>query len=291
VRGVSIAVTLQGSVRPFWKGGNVLGPERLGGDLSAAMRCPVTRRRFLGLAGLAGLGVCVNLHGGTPPDDFYVETVEASQPTFDRGTYRLVVDGLVRRQRSFTYPQLLWLPSARQTCDFRCVEGWGVDDVPWEGIQLSTLMKLTQPLASARFITFHCLGGTYRESLSLEQAQLPYALLAYCMYGHPLPAEHGSPLRLVFPRMLGYKSAKWVTRVEFRAERDLGYWAGFGVDPWVSDPQPCSSISRFGGCRSCRLEALVGQRKLWGATQIPTPTNMPLPAETTQAGQGCGTQP
>jgi len=122
-----------------------------------------------------------------------VRTVESPQPTFDRHTYRLVVDGLVRHPRSFTYPQLLWLPSARQTCDFRCIEGWGVDDVPREGIHLRTLMKLTRPLANARFITFHCLGDMYRESLSLDQAELPYALLAYCMYGHPLLPERGSP--------------------------------------------------------------------------------------------------
>jgi DMSO/TMAO reductase YedYZ molybdopterin-dependent catalytic subunit len=203
-----------------------------------------------------------------------------------------VVDGLVRRPLSFTYRQLLGLPSARQTCDFQCIEGWSVDDVPWEGIQLRTLLRMARPLADARFVTFHCLGDMYEESLTLEQAELPHALLAYCMYGHPLPPERGSPLRLVFPRMLGYKGAKWVTRVEFRAGRDRGYWESFGapLDPWVEDPDPCSA-GGFGGCRSCRLEAWLDEGKRRRAAAIPMPTKTSLAAETAQAGQDCGAQP
>ena len=268
----------------------MLHPGWLNNDLRAAMRCPVTRRHFLGLLGIAGLGACVNAHAGTVPDNFYERTVESPLPAFDRDTYHLVVDGLVRRPLTFNYRQMLWLPSSRQTCDFRCVEGWGVDDVPWEGVQLRTLMRLARPLADARFVTFHCLGDVYKESLTLEQAEMPHALLAYCMYGHPLPAEHGSPLRLVFPRMVGYKGAKWVMRVEFRAERVPGYWGGFGVDPWVEDPQPCS-INRSRGCRSCRAEALFGQRRGWLTAATPTPTKTSLPAETAQGGLDCGTQP
>jgi DMSO/TMAO reductase YedYZ molybdopterin-dependent catalytic subunit len=277
----------------------VLRPGSLKDDRWSALRCLVTRRRFLGLLGVAGLGAYAGARAGalagaladalapasTVPDNFYVRTAESLQPIFDRDTYRLVVDGLVRRPLSFAYGQLLRLPSERQTCDFRCIEGWGVDDVPWEGIQLRTLLRMTRPLADARFVTFHCLGETYEESLSLEQAELSHALLAYCMYGHPLPPEHGSPLRLVFPRMLGYKSAKWVTRLEFRAERDRGYWERLGapVDPWVEDPDPCSA-GGFGGCRSCRLEAWLDEWKRRRAAAIPTPGRAPLTAGTAQAG-------
>jgi len=92
--------------------------------------------------------------------------------------------------------------------------------------------------------------------------------------------------------MLGYKGAKWVTRVEFRAERDLGYWERYGapVDSWLEDEQPCN-VNRLGGCPSCWLEALQDQRKRWGATEIPSPAKMSLPAGTTKAGQDCSTQP
>jgi DMSO/TMAO reductase YedYZ molybdopterin-dependent catalytic subunit len=210
-------------------------------DLHAVLRRPMARRAFLSLLGLAGLAACVRDETSSPPGGFLERTVESSRPEFDPDTYRLVVNGLVRKPLNFTYQDLLSLPSASQTCDFRCVEGWGVDKVPWEGVRLQSLTDMAQPLGEARFVTFHSLGDQYQESLSLEQAGLPGVMLAYRMYGDDLPPERGSPLRLVFPRMFGYKGAKWVTRVEFRADQDPGYWEGFGYpyDAWVGDEQPC----------------------------------------------------
>jgi DMSO/TMAO reductase YedYZ molybdopterin-dependent catalytic subunit len=212
-------------------------------DLHAVMRHPMGRRAFLSLLGLAGLAACVGDESSSPPAGFLERTVEFPRPGFDPSTYRLEVNGLVQTPLSFAYSEVLSLPSVSFTCDFRCVEGWGVDDVPWEGVQLRTLMAMARPTAEARFVTFHCLGDVYRESLSLEQAELPIALLAHRVHGHALPPERGSPLRLVFPRMLGYKGAKWVTQVEFRTERDIGYWEqlGYPADAWTEDEQPCGN--------------------------------------------------
>ena len=37
------------------------------------------------------------------------------------------------------------------------------------------------------------------------------------------------------PRMYGYKGSKWLTRIEFRDRRDIGYWEqrGWRVDAWI----------------------------------------------------------
>ena len=220
------------------------GTDRRYHDLRDAVRRPMARRAFISLLGLAGLAACVRDESGSSPGDgtssppagntsassgdFRERTVESRRPEFDPSTYRLVVNGLVRTPLTFTYSELLALPAVQHTCDFRCVEGWGVAGVPWQGFELRTLAALAEPTSEAQFVTFHCLGDAYRESLSLEQAELPTALLAYRVCGRDLPPERGSPLRLVFPRMVGYKGAKWVTRVEFRSERDSGYWEQFG---------------------------------------------------------------
>ncbi len=163
-------------------------------------------------------------------------TVESPRPEFDPATYRLVIDGLVERPITLSYEQLRALPAVRQVSDFHCVEGWGVDDVQWDGVRLQTIIDVARPAAGAGFITFHSLGAVYRDSLTLRQANLPDVMIAYDMDGESLRPSHGLPLRLVMPRMFGYKGPKWLTRIEFRDARDIGYWErrGWAVDAWIN---------------------------------------------------------
>jgi DMSO/TMAO reductase YedYZ molybdopterin-dependent catalytic subunit len=136
---------------------------------------------------------------------------------------------------TFTYDELRSLPPVHQVSDFKCVEGWGVDDVRWDGVRLQSLIDMARPASTAGFVTFHSLGEIYRDSLTIEQALLPDAMIAYDMDGAPLSPDHGLPLRLVMPRMFGYKGPKWLTRIEFRDRRDIGYWQtrGWKVDAWI----------------------------------------------------------
>ena len=57
------------------------------------------------------------------------------------------------------------------------------------------------------------------------------------MDGKPLSRRHGCPARLVMPRMYGYKSVKWVTRIEVidDDQRPIGYWEqrGYDKDAWI----------------------------------------------------------
>lgn len=165
-----------------------------------------------------------------------INTVENPRPEFDPQAYRLVIDGLVTRPSVLTYDELRALPAVRQISDFHCVEGWGVPDVQWDGVRLQTLIAMAGPQADAEYITFHSLGGIYRDSLTIRQAELPDVLIAYDMDGAQLPAKHGAPLRLVMPRMYGYKGSKWLTRIEFRDAQDIGYWEerGWRVDAWIN---------------------------------------------------------
>jgi len=44
--------------------------------------------------------------------------------------------------------------------------------------------------------------------------------------------ENGFPLRLVIPRMYGYKGVKWVERIVFTEAQEIGYWEqrGYSTD-------------------------------------------------------------
>jgi DMSO/TMAO reductase YedYZ molybdopterin-dependent catalytic subunit len=76
---------------------------------------------------------------------------------------------------------------------------------------------------------------TYYESLDMVDANHPQTILAYELNDQPLPIPNGAPLRLRVERQLGYKHAKYLSRIELVASlRDIrggkgGYWEdGYG---------------------------------------------------------------
>lgn len=163
---------------------------------------------------------------------FRINTVERT-PRRDVDRWSLRVDGLVAEPGTYDANGLHRLGRVPVVASFQCVEGWGVQDVRWEGVPLARAIERARPLPEARFATFHTLGGVYTESLTLAQALRADVLLADARDGAPLPEDQGLPLRLVVPFMFGYKSAKWVNRVELTRVRHVGYWERRG---WLLDP-------------------------------------------------------
>jgi hypothetical protein len=143
-------------------------------------------------------------------------------------SWRLRVDGLVENPFEIDFAELIALPRQDQVTDFHCVEGWSVYDVPWNGVHLSRMVERARPLGSATYVSFHTIGGKYNESLPLAVALEPRTMLSYGIGGFTLPLRHGFPLRLVIPRLLGYKNAKYVERIEFTDEPLYGYWVNVG---------------------------------------------------------------
>ena len=154
--------------------------------------------------------------------------------------YELVVDGLVRRPRSFTLDALKSrFARVSQITRHDCVEGWSVIG-KWTGVRTADLLADVGPLAEARFAVFNCMdddgqGNLYFESLNMHQLTHPQTLLAYDLNDAPVPVKNGAPLRLKVPTQLGYKSAKYVRRIKFVAELGGdygrgGYWENIGYE-------------------------------------------------------------
>lgn len=214
-------------------------------------RVRYSRRRFLKMAGGLAAGLAAMLSfgywargkgapqgsvdsggGGAQDTDRFlaafpvrsVEEVSRVRPE----QWVIEVDGLVAAPLSIDFDAWQKLPRLQQTVDFHCVEGWSVDKVGWDGVPLSALLDQAQPLPQASVVRFHAEGGTYQDDLTLEQARDPAVVLADTVEGHPLPPEHGGPVRLIVPSQLGYKSVKWVARIELDDERRKGYWEEYG---------------------------------------------------------------
>jgi DMSO/TMAO reductase YedYZ molybdopterin-dependent catalytic subunit len=133
-------------------------------------------------------------------------------------SYRLVVDGSVERPQAFSLDRLQAMRQMSEITRHDCVDGWSAI-AEWSGVRLSEVLAIVRPQTNARYVVFHCMDRDersvqYYESLDLGQANHPQTLLALRMNGRPMPVEHGAPVRLRVPTQLGYKSAKWVQRIE-----------------------------------------------------------------------------
>jgi DMSO/TMAO reductase YedYZ molybdopterin-dependent catalytic subunit len=89
--------------------------------------------------------------------------------------------------------------------------------------------------AGAKALRFRSFDGTYTESLTLEQARRDDVLVAYELEGEELSDAHGGPVRLYVAPMYGYKSIKWLERIEVTDEVVPGYWEerGYDTDAWI----------------------------------------------------------
>ncbi len=171
----------------------------------------------------------------TPTDAAYDDMVARNF-----SPYRLAIDGAVEHRRTFSLAQLDAMTQSTQITRHDCVEGWSAI-AKWSGVRLSDVLALVKPRADARYVVFHCMdrddqGTPYYESLDLHEAMHPQTILALRFNGAPMPPDHGAPVRLRVPTQLGYKSAKWVKRIEvvgsFAAiySGKGGYWEDQGYE-------------------------------------------------------------
>ncbi len=217
----------------------------------------VGRRTVLGLLGVGVAGIAVGAQvdgavggvltkvssslgglGALLPgaDNFRIYTVTGTIPTVDAASYRLVVDGMVERPLSLGLDDLrIRLPRTKLVHYFQCVTGWRVPDVHWEGVRLSAVLDAAGVRKGATALRFFSGDGEYTESLTLSQARLPNVLVADRMIGDDVTPDHGGPVRLYVAPMYGYKSIKWLDRIEVTDRIVPGYWenGGYPVNAWI----------------------------------------------------------
>jgi len=219
---------------------------------------PIGRRVVLGILGLGAVGVVVGdgvqrgidhalsplqstgvgkLVPGGGSWTFYTVTngFPAAPPD-----YRLQVGGLVRRPMALTVDELRRLPATHLTRNWQCVTGWQVADVHWVGVRLTDLFARAGMHPGVKGFRFWSFDGVYTETLTLEQAHQSGAIIAYSMLGKPVTRAHGGPVRLYVPGMFGYKSIKWLQRVEAVSALPEGYWEHYGypIDGWIDGRPP-----------------------------------------------------
>lgn len=183
--------------------------------------------------------------------------------------WTLRLSGLVAREREIGLEEILRIPAEERVLRFRCVEAWAMT-VPWTGFPMSNLLRLAEPLSSARYLVFETVAHRdsmpglrqawypwpYIEGCTIEEAANELAFVATGMYGRPLPPQNGGPIRVLFPWKYGFKSGKSIVAVHFTDRRPVSFWErvqgneyGFwaNVNPEVPHPRWSQATERLLG--------------------------------------------
>ncbi len=113
------------------------------------------------------------------------------------------------------------LPRSEQVSDFHCVTTWSRRSLRWGGVRFvdfynAVVLPRARPLSGATLVALRGQDGA-RTGMLLTDLLGEDVMLADTLEGEPLSVEHGAPVRLVAPAHYGYKSMKYLTRLEFRS--------------------------------------------------------------------------
>lgn len=113
---------------------------------------------------------------------------------------------------------------------------WGhavIGNATWSGVKLrDLLLRLGVPEGAEGYhVQFEGLdcdpsGSPYGASIPIEKALDPRGdvLLAYEMNGQPLSRDHGFPLRVIVPGIVGARNVKWLSRIVVSKDESTSHW-------------------------------------------------------------------
>jgi DMSO/TMAO reductase YedYZ molybdopterin-dependent catalytic subunit len=162
-------------------------------------------------------------------NDFRNEAIKGNQD-INISTYTLTVTGLVQNEAVLTYDQIVNMYAHYlKVATLHCVERWEVT-VLWEGVLVKDLLQEANYSQNAQILIFYSQDG-FTTSLPLSYIVNNNITMAYKVNGLTLPKSEGYPFQLVAEGKLGYKWAKWTTKIEVSNDTSYeGYWESRGYD-------------------------------------------------------------
>jgi len=205
-------------------------------------------------------GVNLDVPGLTPfvtsNSDFYRVDTALVLPQVDPSSWQLRIHGMVDREITLTYEELLKRPLIEDYVTLCCVSnpvgGPYIGNAKWLGASLAAVLKQAGIRAGADQLMCTSVDGFTSGTPVQTVMDGRDALLAVAMNGQPLPVAHGFPVRMVVPGLYGYVSAtKWVTDINVTTfAGNYAYWAQRG---W-SQQAPIKT--------ECRIDVPSGQNQL-----------------------------
>ena len=182
----------------------------------------------------------------TPNGQFYRVDTALIVPQVDPTNWTLRIHGMVAKEVTITFDQLLRRPLIEDYITLTCVSdpvaGPYVGNAKWLGASLASLIRSAGPLRGAEQLLCTSVDGFTSGVPLVTVLDGRDSLVAVAMNGTVLPTEHGFPARLVVPGLYGYVSAcKWVVDIEVTTWAAQAYWVPLG---W-SQQAPIKTESRI----------------------------------------------
>lgn len=170
----------------------------------------------------------------TPNAGFYRIDTALQIPVIDPKSWSLKITGMVDRDVTIGFDELVALPLEESYTTLACVSNYVggelIGNAKWLGYPIRELLRRAGPRQGADMVLSTSADGFTASTPLSVLTDDRNAILAIGMNGEPLPFEHGYPVRMVVPGLYGYVSAtKWVTRLEVTTfAKHTAYWTDRG---------------------------------------------------------------
>jgi DMSO/TMAO reductase YedYZ molybdopterin-dependent catalytic subunit len=159
-------------------------------------------------------------------------------PAVDINKWTLTISGEVVQPVTISYNEFTNLKSEKVFSDIHCVTTWTRLNNLWDGFGSQTVANLVSVKPSAKFVIVQAENG-FTTNLTMDDFLQTDVIFAIKHDDTALTPDHGWPVRLVVPRLYFWKSAKWVTGINFSAVDVPGFWETRGYnnhgDPWKQE--------------------------------------------------------
>jgi len=140
-----------------------------------------------------------------------------------------------RTVRTWTWAEFNALRQTELVRDIHCVTTWSKFDTRWSGVLIDDLLDDAGIDPPTLYVLAHSFDG-YATNVPLVDLTQGKAMVALRYDGAPLEVDHGGPARLLVPHLYFWKSAKWVSGLQFTERDAAGFWElrGYHIygDPW-----------------------------------------------------------
>ncbi len=167
----------------------------------------------------------------TPNSEFYRVDINLQLPQLTPAEWELRIHGMVDREVTLNWDDLVRMPSVERTVTQVCVSnelgGPYISTTNYTGVLLrDVLAGVGVQQGADQVFTTSVDGFTIGTPTEAVMDPNQDAMLAYGMNREPLPIEHGFPVRMFVPGLYGFVSAtKWIVDLELTTfEEDIAYW-------------------------------------------------------------------